>query len=411
MAESSFRYIAKKRRPKEDRRFLAGSGRFVADLELPGMLHVALVGKPAPFRADRVDRCGGGDEAAGRARRRHGRRDRVRHRADDERARSAEDAALAARGRARALCRRMGGGGRGGNARASRGRGRACGHRLRGAAGGGRSRGGDRSRRAARPSRARLEPALSPQVRVGAGRTGFRRGAAPHLLSRALAPQRHRADRDVRRSRALGFLGAALEIWASIQMPKYADQLARALRLPGNAVRVHYDVDVGGSYGGKRGLKHAVLACVSRAAFGRARPLHRGPARKSARRRRARARPHLRRSDGVRRRRHRARDEDARARRCRRLCRARAVPARQTYRRHRRPLSHRQRRIRADQRHHQQDAGGGRARLRPGAYQFRDRDRHGFDRAASGARPDRAAPAQPDPARRVSLHDPERQLL
>ena len=43
-------------------------------------------------------------------------------------------------------------------------------------------------------------------------------------------------------------------------MPKYPDQLARALRLPGNAVRVHFDVDVGGSYGVKRGLKHSVLA-------------------------------------------------------------------------------------------------------------------------------------------------------
>jgi len=51
-----------------------------------------------------------------------------------------------------------------------------------------------------------------------------------------------------------------LDVWASIQMPKYPDQTARALRLPGNAVRVHYDVDVGGSYGAKRGLKHTVLA-------------------------------------------------------------------------------------------------------------------------------------------------------
>ncbi|HEY8579888.1 MAG TPA: xanthine dehydrogenase family protein, partial [Beijerinckiaceae bacterium] len=51
-----------------------------------------------------------------------------------------------------------------------------------------------------------------------------------------------------------------LDVWASIQMPKYADQIARALRLPGNAVRVHYDVDVGGSYGVKRGIKHTVLA-------------------------------------------------------------------------------------------------------------------------------------------------------
>ena len=50
-----------------------------------------------------------------------------------------------------------------------------------------------------------------------------------------------------------------LDIWASIQMPKFPDQAARALRLPGNAVRVHHDVDVGGSYGVKRGIKHAVL--------------------------------------------------------------------------------------------------------------------------------------------------------
>ena len=50
-----------------------------------------------------------------------------------------------------------------------------------------------------------------------------------------------------------------LDIWASIQMPKFPDQLARALRLPGNSVRVHFDVDVGGSYGVKRGIKHTLL--------------------------------------------------------------------------------------------------------------------------------------------------------
>lgn len=50
-----------------------------------------------------------------------------------------------------------------------------------------------------------------------------------------------------------------LDVWASIQMPKYADQIARSLKIPGNAVRVHYDVDVGGSYGVKRGIKHTVL--------------------------------------------------------------------------------------------------------------------------------------------------------
>ncbi len=50
-----------------------------------------------------------------------------------------------------------------------------------------------------------------------------------------------------------------LDVWASIQMPKFPDQMARALRLPGNQVRVHFDVDVGGSYGVKRGLKHSIL--------------------------------------------------------------------------------------------------------------------------------------------------------
>lgn len=50
-----------------------------------------------------------------------------------------------------------------------------------------------------------------------------------------------------------------LDVWASIQMPKYADQIANSLKLPMNAVRVHQDVDVGGSYGVKRGIKQTVL--------------------------------------------------------------------------------------------------------------------------------------------------------
>jgi 2-furoyl-CoA dehydrogenase large subunit len=50
-----------------------------------------------------------------------------------------------------------------------------------------------------------------------------------------------------------------LDIWASIQMPKFPEQIANALKLQASAVRVHHDVDVGGSYGVKRGIKHAVL--------------------------------------------------------------------------------------------------------------------------------------------------------
>jgi 2-furoyl-CoA dehydrogenase large subunit len=50
-----------------------------------------------------------------------------------------------------------------------------------------------------------------------------------------------------------------LDVWASIQMPKYPDQIARSLRIPANNVRVHQDVDVGGSYGVKRGIKQTVI--------------------------------------------------------------------------------------------------------------------------------------------------------
>src|SRR5450631_1088247 len=50
-----------------------------------------------------------------------------------------------------------------------------------------------------------------------------------------------------------------LDVYASIQMPRYADQISIALQIPTTSVRVHHDVDVGGSYGVKRGIKHTVL--------------------------------------------------------------------------------------------------------------------------------------------------------
>ena len=43
---NSYRYIGKKRRTKEDPRFVSGRGRYVADVALPGMKHVALVASP-----------------------------------------------------------------------------------------------------------------------------------------------------------------------------------------------------------------------------------------------------------------------------------------------------------------------------------------------------------------------------
>jgi len=44
--KSQYRYIGAKRRAKEHPRFVSGRGRFVADIALPGMKHVALVASP-----------------------------------------------------------------------------------------------------------------------------------------------------------------------------------------------------------------------------------------------------------------------------------------------------------------------------------------------------------------------------
>ena len=47
-----FKFVETPRRVREDRRFVAGHGRFVADVRLPGMVHVALV--PSGHAAARI---------------------------------------------------------------------------------------------------------------------------------------------------------------------------------------------------------------------------------------------------------------------------------------------------------------------------------------------------------------------
>src|SRR4051794_13875491 len=42
----NFKYIGKHRRAVEHRRFVVGKGRYAADVQLPGMLHVAIVASP-----------------------------------------------------------------------------------------------------------------------------------------------------------------------------------------------------------------------------------------------------------------------------------------------------------------------------------------------------------------------------
>src|SRR4051794_29995417 len=48
MSAGRFKFVSSDRRVREDRRFVAGKGLFVADVELPNMKHVALVTCPYP---------------------------------------------------------------------------------------------------------------------------------------------------------------------------------------------------------------------------------------------------------------------------------------------------------------------------------------------------------------------------
>jgi CO/xanthine dehydrogenase Mo-binding subunit len=192
-----------------------------------------------------------------------------------------------------------------------------------------------------------------------------------------------------------------LDIWAvdpDAQVPR--PDRARAAAA-GNAVRVHYDVDVGGSYGVKRGIKHTVLAGYLARKLGA--PVRliedrlenmrggdmQGPDRVFD------LQAAFDRDGTIRGLRIRAR------RRRRRLRRTLAASARQAGRRHLRPLPHPRDRVRAGLGDDQQDAAGGGARLRTVADQLRHRAHRGPLGAAPRHGPDRAAQEEPDPQGRV----------
>ena len=237
-----------------------------------------------------------------------------------------------------------------------------------------RSRGGDQARQPARASGARLQRASAHRRFVwGAVDDAFAR--AEHTLASA---------RDVGRSSTVPIetFGVAaqwdagqeiLDVWASIQMPKFPDQLARALRLPGQrgarALRRGRRRQLrrqarpqAHRAGGLSRAKRSACRCASSRTGSRtcAAATCRGPTAFSTWRPRSTATG-------------RPRAEDPRARRRRRVRRTLAVPARQAGDRDLRPVPHRGDRVRADVGDDQQDAAGSGARLRPGADQFRDR--------------------------------------
>jgi 2-furoyl-CoA dehydrogenase large subunit len=259
-APANFKFVETPRRVREDRRFVAGHGRFVADVKLAGMLHVALV--PSPHAAARIVSI---DASAALA------MPGVHTVLTGEELAAAVDPLM--NGLETPRVRRF---------PLAVGQVRYNGEWVAAVVADTRARAEDAAEQVA--------VAYEPLPFVLDAETALRADSAPvhpdHgsniLLDRTFVwGEVAQHFRDSAREltfrvtwgrsatvpvETFGVLAAwdawnsILDVWASIQMPKYADQIARALRLPGNAVRVHYDVDVGGSYGVKRGIKHTVLA-------------------------------------------------------------------------------------------------------------------------------------------------------
>lgn len=256
---AAFRYIGTKRRAKEDPRFVTGRGRFAADIALPRMKHVALVTSPYPcarIKAVRVEKALAvpgcayvltGEELC----------------AATESLPVGVDAPLVKR------------------YPLAKGVARYAGEWVAAVVADTRAIAEDAAEKVEidyepLPYNVDLEQALDPATPLVHPEHGsnllYRRKFVWGPVEADFARAAHRLAFRVRWHRSstvpietfavLADWDAGheiLDVWASIQMPKFPDQTARALRLSGNAVRVHFDVDVGGSYGVKRGIKHTVL--------------------------------------------------------------------------------------------------------------------------------------------------------
>jgi 2-furoyl-CoA dehydrogenase large subunit len=255
----AFRYIARKRRPKEDRRFVAGAGRYVADIALPGMLHVALVASPYPrARIVSIDATVAlalpgvkavltGEELARATDPLHSGLDIPKVRRYPlavSMARYVGEWVAAVVAETRAIAEDA--------AELVEVDYEALPHV------------GD-PEAAMAPDAPLVHPDHGSNVlyqrKFVWGPVAEDFAAADEQLSFRARWHRNSTVPIETFGVVASWNAAAglLDVWASIQMPKFPDQLVRALRLPGNAVRVHFDVDVGGSYGVKRGIKHSVL--------------------------------------------------------------------------------------------------------------------------------------------------------
>ncbi len=368
-APHRFRYVSSDRRVREDRRFVAGKGRFAADIVLPGMRHVALVTCPHP--AARIVSI---DKTAALA------MPGVHYVLDGAELAAATLPLMSGLDTPGALRRPL-----------AVDVARYAGEWVAAVVADSRALAEDAAEAVA-VAYATLPFVLdgeeayrstSPPVHAAHGSNVLLdRSFVWGEVDRDFADSPHHLSLQVKWGRSstvpietFGVVAAwdpwreILDVYASIQMPKYPDQIAAALKNPGSGVRVHHDVDVGGSYGVKRGIKHTVSSATWRAgsafrcASSRIGWRTCAAATRMGRSGCSMSRP---RSTSAA---YRALDEDARARQCRRLCGPLAVPARQAGRRHRRSQQDQERKYQVDRRGHQQDHAGRGARLRPGADQ------------------------------------------
>ena len=255
---SEFKFVSKWRRVREDRRFVAGHGRFVADIKLPGMLEVALV--PSPFAAARIDAI---DASAAVS------MDGVHFVVTGADLVAAVDPLM--NGLETPEVKRF---------PLAVGQARYSGEWVAAVVAESRALAEDAAEHV-EVQYQQLPYVLDSEIALRPDSPAVHPGHGSNVLLDKTFVWGD-VDKDFAENRSLSFRvtwgrsstvpietfgvvaawdpwSEILDVWASIQMPKYADQIARALRLPPNAVRVHQDVDVGGSYGSKRGIKHTVL--------------------------------------------------------------------------------------------------------------------------------------------------------
>ncbi len=256
---AAFRYIGKQRRTKEDPRFVTGRGRYVADIALPGMKHVALVTSPHASARIKAIRTEAALAMEG-----------VHYVLTGEELCANVDPLLVGVDTPKVVRYPL-----------AHGVVRYAGEWIVAVVADSRALAEDAAEKVEidyEPTPYVLDPeqALLPDAVLVHPDHGsnvlYRRTFTWGPVAEDFAHSQHQLSFRVHWGRSatvpIETFGVAaqwhpgtqlLDIWASIQMPKFPDQTARALRLPGNAVRVHFDVDVGGSYGVKRGIKHTVL--------------------------------------------------------------------------------------------------------------------------------------------------------